>query len=82
MAIDTLLQPINQIVAVTPSDIVDLTGGMARALFVGVAGAVSIQSAAGTTDIIPSLAAGIRHEIRCTRINATGTTATGIAVGY
>lgn len=79
--IDTLIQPINSGLAVTPSDTVNQTG-FPRGLYIGTAGTVTLVSAAGTIDVYTGLATGIWHPIRFTRVNATGTTATNILAGY
>lgn len=61
------------IVAITPSDSVDLPGGYCQALMVGVAGAAKVTDANGNTVTIPLLA-GITF-VAVRRVWATGTTA-------
>lgn len=58
-----------------------LANGVTRAILVDVGGAVTVQYANGLTDS-PVLAAGIWHPMYVTRINTSGTTATGIHAGY
>lgn len=48
-----------------------------RYLTCAVAGVASVVTVQGTTLLMP-LAAGVPMPIRCTRVRATGTTATGI----
>jgi len=72
---------------ITPNDDADLNDNgyptATRALSFAVAGALSVVTVDGNSVIIPSgaLAAGTMHSIAIRRVNATGTTATGI-VGY
>ena len=61
--------------AVTPSDSVNLPAPT-RGLYVGVTGNISIEMSNGTV-IFSNVLAGI-FPIQCTRVNATGTTATNI----
>jgi len=58
-----------------------LANGVTRAILVDVDGALAVQYANGLTDTI-TLVAGIWHPMYVTRINTTGTTATGIHAGY
>jgi len=60
--------------AVTPDDAADLPR-VARALYVGGAGNVSLVTLGGTTVTFRALAAGALLPCSATRINATGTTA-------
>ena len=62
-------------VAVTPSDTTDLTY-VSRWLFVGGAGNVTCIMADGTTVLFTGILAGTLLPIRCSRVKATGTTAT------
>jgi hypothetical protein len=59
--------------AVTPSNSVDLPAPT-RALFVGVAGNISVEMRNGTV-VFANVPVGI-IPIQCTRVNSTGTTAT------
>jgi hypothetical protein len=59
--------------AVTPSNSVDLPAPT-RALFVGVAGNISVEMRNGTV-VFTNVPVGILP-IQCTRVNSTGTTAT------
>lgn len=70
--------PITKPYTVTPSDTVDLLTGT-RAIYVGVAGDVSLLLLDGAT-VTLTLVAGW-HPIAPRRVRATGTTATGIIAG-
>lgn len=59
-----------------------LTNGHCRAILVGVAGDVKIKDLDGNDVVLPALVAGVVHPIHAQQIFATGTTATGILVGY
>lgn len=80
--------PGSSIQLVTPSDAADFqVNGVdrpCRAISFAVAGAISIVDLLGNTTIIPedALVAGSQHAIWCQRINATGTTATGIVAYF
>lgn len=65
------------IITVTPSDTVSLTKPI-RAFMVTAAGNVSVLMADGTSDIMPGCVPGMQYMGKILRINATGTTATGI----
>lgn len=74
--------PVENVVAVTPSNSVDLTTP-SRGIYVGVSGDVTVDMAgAGENVTIGNLAAGMWHPMRVTRIYATGTAATGILAGW
>lgn len=60
---------------VTPSDSVDLAV-VTRGLYVGVAGNISVNMSGNGAVVIP-VQAGL-HPLSVSRINSTGTTATGI----
>lgn len=64
-------------VAVTPSDTVAIPGGPARALYVGVAGDVSILTPRGNTVTFVGVPAGAVLPVNATRVNEA-TTATDI----
>ncbi len=67
--------------AVTPSDTVNLSAP-ATGLWIGGAGAVSVQMYGdGATVVYPAVPAGSILPVQCTRVNATGTTATNIIAG-
>ena len=61
--------------AVTPSDSVNLAAPT-RGLYIGTSGNLSVEMTNGTV-AFASVQPGI-HPIQCTRVNATGTTATNI----
>lgn len=63
--------------AVTPSDTVAIPTGMTRALWVGGAGNVRAIMGGAEVNFI-AVPAGTLLKIACTRVNATGTTATNI----
>jgi hypothetical protein len=65
------------VVVITPSDTVDLTKPI-RGFMVGTAGNVSVAMGDGSTAVMPACAVGVEYMSKITRINATGTTATGI----
>ena len=73
---DTNFTP-SDVVSVTPSDTATNYG---VGFQVGVAGDVSVESAAGNNTVIPACAAGVQYAIKFNRIRATGTTATGIVI--
>ena len=63
--------------AVTPSDTVDLSD-VTQALYVGGAGALAVITMAGQTVTFAAVAAGTTHELRVSRVKATGTVASSI----
>lgn len=65
-------------IAVTPSNDTDLTN-VSRGIYVGTGGALSVVMAGGgNTVVIPGVPNGAFLPIRVTRVNATGTGASGI----
>ncbi|MFA6051554.1 MAG: hypothetical protein WC762_03090 [Methylobacter sp.] len=66
---------------VTPSDSVDLAGGVTSALFIGGAGTLKVTMADGTTPTF-TFPAGFAIELCVTRIWLTGTTATLVVALY
>lgn len=68
--------------AVTPSDSLDLPGGLCRAFNLGVSGNVAVMYQSGATDILYGVAAGIPQPYQVKRILSTGTTATSISAIY
>ncbi|MEP3638196.1 MAG: hypothetical protein ABJN14_13165 [Paracoccaceae bacterium] len=75
-----LESPATHLVAVTPSDTVDLTF-VSRAINVGQSGYVRLTTTGGETETI-YIAAGGAFPIRATRVWATGTTAAALVVLY
>lgn len=71
-----LSDPASYVSEIAPSDSVDLDR-TTRAIAVGTAGTVRVTTTGGTTATV-TVAAGVPFPIRCTRIWATGTSATGI----
>lgn len=70
--------PYTHLEAVTPSDTVALTGGMCRALYIGVAGDVTVLAEDDTTAVLLKACPVGLIAIRAKRVNATGTAATNI----
>jgi hypothetical protein len=73
----TLSTPARDAAVIAPSDSVDLTV-VPRAIYVGVTGALAAVMAGGQTVTLQNVAAGSLLPIRVARINATGTTASGL----
>jgi hypothetical protein len=73
--------PISHIAAVTPADATDLPGGDSRLIWVTGAGDVVLVTAGGET-VTLAFAAGQQYPYAVSRVKATGTTATGIWVGW
>ncbi len=78
--------PYSESFAITPSDTVDLVGidkgqGVvsepARALYIGVAGDVTLIDVSGQTTLFKAVPVG-ELRVSCKRVKATGTTATNI----
>jgi len=78
MGYNTDISGARGIVAITPSDSADITGGYIRGFIVTVAGDVAANFADGSTGTLPACAVGVQHVYQITRILSTGTTATGI----
>lgn len=70
----------------TPSDAVNVAlpsgTSCSRAVRVDVAGALSMEMVDGSTVVLANVAKDFDHPYAVKRINATGTTATGITVFY
>lgn len=66
---------------ITPADS-DLVGGVARGIYIDVAGTVKVTTAAGTVTTYSNLIVGAWHGMMISRVWATGTTASGIKVAY
>lgn len=70
--------PVTRFLAVTPNDSTDLAF-VSRAIMVGADGNVSLIGLHDTAPVtVAALKAGTIYPFRCSRIRATGTTATGI----
>ena len=67
--------------AITPSNTVSLTG-ITRAVYVGGAGNITAIMSNGDTVLFTAVPVGTLLPIRCTRINATATTATLLIAMY
>ena len=76
-----LKEPVIDAVAVTPSDVTDLTY-MTRRIYVGGAGDVTVVMKSGNTITFKAVPTGTVLEVRVSRIKATGTTATNIVALY
>lgn len=75
---DGLDSPAKNAAAVTPNDSTDLTN-TARALYIGGAGNVTLDTAGGQTSVaFTGLTAGTILPVRTARVRSTGTTATNI----
>lgn len=72
---------IDQWVAVTLSDTVDLPTKPCRGLMATTAGAIKVTLLDGTTAVL-SIAVGTVLRISATRVWSTGTTAAGVSAGY
>ena len=73
--------PAGVAVAVTPHDSTNFTNGECRALYIGGDGnLVAIVNGSAVT--FTGASAGTILPIRCTRVNSTNTTATGIVALY
>lgn len=69
--------PAQSLVAVTPHDSTNISGGIVRALWVGGAGNISIVAADGASAVLLSnVPQGTLLPIATQRVNATNTTAT------
>ena len=82
MSLEASSCPPYSLVAVTPSDTVNLVQGITRGLYVGASGNVKVIDAVGTTVTLNGLVAGVFHPVRVKRVFATDTTATGIVALY
>lgn len=69
-------------VAVVPSDGADLARGIAKGIYVGVAGNLRVTLAGGDTVTFTGIAAGTVHPLAVKRVFATQTTATDIVAVY
>lgn len=67
--------------AITTSDTVSLTG-ITRAVYVGGTGNITAIMSNGDTVLFTAVPVGTLLPIRCTRINATATTATALVAMY
>lgn len=69
--------PADHAFAITPSDGTDLSE-ITRALYVGTGGDLSLITASGATVSLPNVQSGSVLPLRCRRVRATGTSATGL----
>lgn len=76
----SLGDPARKFEVVTPHDANNFSGGECNYIYVGVTGNV-VAICDGTAVTFTALAVGW-HPIRCTRINATNTTATNMLAAY
>ena len=77
-AFDKVLVLVSDWFAITPSDTVSFTQGCARGLYVGGAGNVVLISPQGNTMTVAVVAGQFVRDLMFVRVNATGTTATGL----
>jgi hypothetical protein len=77
-----MVQAFNLWPSVTPSDAVDLPGGLTGALWVGGAGDVAAVQQNNVVGVLTAVPAGSWLPLTVRRINATGTTATNIRAFY
>lgn len=73
-----MTHPAYNFAAVTPNDSADLTGGQARAFYIGTGGTIALQNSAGTSVSFTSVNGGSILPVSSRRVLATGTTASGI----
>jgi hypothetical protein len=73
--------PAQYVVPVVPSDSANFSFGMARALYVGVAGNITLDTANSTNVLFTAVPVGILP-VAAVRVRATGTAATGILALY
>lgn len=73
--------PAQYAVAVVPNDGVNFTFGQARALYVGVAGNITLDTPNNTAVLFTAVPVGILP-VAAVRVRATGTVATGILALY
>jgi hypothetical protein len=69
--------PAQYAVAITPADGTNFAFGMARALYVGVTGDITLDTASTTNVLFKAVPVGILP-VAAVRVRATGTTATNI----
>jgi hypothetical protein len=74
--------PIKTSVLVVPSDAVNFTTGRCVGLYIGGAGNVTLIDDSGSAQLFTGLLVGTVYPFACTRVNATGTTATAIRALY
>lgn len=77
-------QSVFDVIAVTPSDTVDLTRGNCKGIYFGGAAAadVAIMTQGGQSVVLKNLAPGQIHQFAARRVLSTGTTATDILALY
>lgn len=68
--------------AVTPSDSVDIATGITRALYVGTAGTLVVDTYTNTSVTFVGVLGGTVLPIQVRRVRVTGTTATNIVALY
>ena len=74
---DSAANPARQLRAITPSDTENIPF-VAKGIFVGTGGTISILAVGDTEAVALTVQDGAILPIRARRINATGTTATGL----
>ena len=78
------MHPYNMWGVITPSDTVNIPWNNSRiaAIYVGVAGDVTVVNTAGQTALFKAVPAGTLLPVEASRVNATGTTATNLIALY
>lgn len=74
--------PASRFGAVTASNTVNFSMGECRALYIGTGGDVTAVSSDGTAVLFSNTSSGTILPVECVRVNATGTTASGIVALY
>lgn len=69
--------PARQLRTITPSDSVDLPGGV-RGIYAAVAGDIAIVAIDDSSPVVVTVAANSIFPVQAKRVCATGTTATGL----
>ena len=77
-----LTHPAAYVVAITPSDTTDFTGGVCRGIYVGVTGNINFVDPTGTANLLYNCQAGSVLPMQCIRINSTNTTASQLKALY
>ena len=68
-------------VAIVPSDVTNFTDGACHAIYVGGAGNITAV-VSGVAVLFTAVPVGTVLKVRATRVNATGTAATGLVALY
>jgi hypothetical protein len=74
----SLSDPAKSFAAITPDDVTNFPGGIARTIYVGGSGDVAVVGADDVAVVFVGAQGGGELNVICKRINATGTTATDL----